>query len=462
MKVSIQKAYPRALYINTARSSLCAGLALTYLAKAYLQWPVLNTVLSIVCLFCILICFSAVRGVTRSVALILFLSGALLLVFAGADVKLWLIAVTQNANLITLLVLVPVFGMPLKYGGYYQVLDAMVDRYMNHRHRIYWVPALLGHFFGALMNMGAIPVVYKLIIHGKLPRVFQSVPGAILRGFSSSIYWSPNMVSVALVTYYLRVPWAEFARGGIILTLISLLVGWLIHLITDGKPQNHMDTNLPAREGIDRKKLAELFVFCSLFLGTIIYIATETAIPVLDAVPLLALAYPVFWLGVLGKGCVILEAYEDYMRYTLPGFASEIVMFLGAGFVAAALSITSIGDKISLFLKDFIGLNPYLLCFFIVSSIVLFSVVGVTPMVTVMAYSASLNPALMGLSSHLLSLVLVGGWATSVLVSPFTGVTLIMSGLTQKSSFEIARSNWLFGGVMVLLLSAMPLLQKCM
>jgi hypothetical protein len=483
------------------RPVLFVILALNYLAYAYLQLSYLSVLLSVVCLICLLLCLPHIKSSSLIVGLILFLSGIVLLILADAGLELWLNSIIINANLITLLILVPLFGLPLSYGGYSKVLDALAGRYMNSSNRVYWTPALLTHFFGAFMNIGALPVVYQLVIPGKLSPVFHKVPAAILRGFCSSIYWSPNMISVAVVTHYLHVSWADFARTGIVFAVLSLLAGWLVHIITElNRPKtpasvgggfqravkSSMDSaniqrglNPPLNEvsfkvknkgdvepstpantelTVDRKKLSELLFFSMTFLGIIVIIATRTTIPVLNAVPLLALVYPIFWLGLLGKANKISCAYKDYIKHTLPGFSSEIVIFMGAGFVATAILASGGGAKISLLVSELIGLNTYLLCFFIASSIILSAVLGITPMVTVMVYSVSLDPALIGLSPQLLSLVLVGGWATGVIVSPFTGVTLIMSGLTQKTSFRIARENWLFGIIMVLLLSAVPLM----
>lgn len=442
------------------KSVLIASMALVYLANVYIHIPYLDYVLSFICLLCILVCFPFIKGNPRTVSLLLFSIGSVMLFITGADLKLWLQSVSTNASLVTLVILVPIFGTPLNYGGYYNVLDALVNRYMSNRHRTYWVPAFLSHFFGALMNMGAIPVVYQLIIHGKLKQQFIHVPNAISRGFSSSIYWSPNMVSVAIVTHYFNVSWAEFARGGILFTLLSLLVGWLVHIISSKK--DAAGINPPDREDapINGKKVAQLIAFCSFFLGVIIIVATKTTFPVLNVVPLMALLYPVLWLGLLGKGNAIIHAYRDYFKNTLPRFTSELIMFLAAGFIASALLSTGSGDKISLFLREYIGLNPYMICFFVSSSVIGLSILGISPMVTVMAYSASLKPDLIGLPPELLSLVLVGGWAVSVVASPFAGVTLIMSGLTYKSPFEIARSNWLFGVIMIFMLSALPIIKN--
>jgi len=445
------------ILLHKALPVFCMSIAIIYLAKAYLAWSWLGVILSIVCVLSVIISLPFVKGNTRVVALALFAAGVILFFSSEAEAGLWLSAVAKNANLVTLLVLVPIFGLPLEHGGYYKVLDALVDRFMNNNHRMFWVPALLGHFFGALMNMGALPIVYQLIMHGNRSSAFRAVPAAIVRGFCSSIYWSPNMVSVALVISYLALPWAIFARGGLIFTLLSLVVGWVIHIVFNRKNTPYSGKDKP-KSTLNAKKLLELVIFCSLFLGVIVIIAVETTVPVFNVVPLLALVYPVLWLGLLGKGKVIYSAYRSYVTTALPGYASEIVMFLGAGFLASALLHSGSGEKISLLFGQLAGLSPCLLCFLLAFSIVLMSLVGIMPMVTVTAYCASLQPALLGLSTEQLSLVLVGGWATSVLASPFTGITLIMSGLMRKSSLSVARSNWLYAAVMLALISAVPLL----
>lgn len=457
--VTIRKMQPKNnFHLLRFRTILCASVAFVYLISAFIDLSFKNDILSIICLTCLTVCLPFIKGNARVVASVLFLVGAGIMASNGAGLAIWKTGLINNCNLIALLLLVPVFGMPLKYGDYYGVLDSLASRYMNGWHRIYWVPALLTHFFGALMNMGAMPVVYQLIVRGKLPQVFNSVPASILKGFSSSIYWSPNMVSVGVVTYYLGLSWTEFARYGIFLTIFSLLVGWLVHILFYNKSNGITTDNSSRGNDIDTKKLLELIIFCITFIGIIIYIATRTSIPVLDAVPLLAFVYPMLWLSMLGRVKAIPKAYLDYGDNILPRFTSEIIIFMGAGFLATALLSSDAGDKMSMFISGIGFHNEYFLCLGILASIVFLAVLGVTPMVTVMAYCASLKPDMLGLTPIQLALVLVGGWATSVIISPFTGVTLIMSGLAQKSSFEIARANWLFTGIMALLIAALPLL----
>lgn len=101
-----------------------------------------------------------------------------------------------------------------------------------------------------------------------------------------------------------------------------------------------------------------------------------------------------------------------------------------------------------------------MLCLFILSFGVLPAVLGVSPVVAVMAYSIALNPGLISLSPQPLAVVLAGSLTTGLPVPPFTGIALIMSGLSQRFPFAIIRENWLFTAVMVMLLTAVPVLQK--
>ena len=55
------------------------------------------------------------------------------------------------------------------------------------------------------------------------------------------------------------------------------------------------------------------------------------------------------------------------------------------------------------------------------------------------------KPAALGLSNYTFALAMLLGWVIGMMVAPFSGVALILSGVTGKNSFENSvMLNWKF------------------
>lgn len=379
---------------------------------------------------------------TGIISIGLFISGACLIYASGAGWQYMAVAMGKNTSLLVLLMAVPMLGIPLKYGGYIGVMDALALKYMRSRRRMYWVPALFSHVLGVFMNLGAVPLTHEITARGQLAKYPGLHAKSLSMGFSAALFWSPNMVATVLVLAYMDVPWQNYAHLGILIAGTALLTGFVVDLF--GR-EGRVSEEDPGPGGnspyIDRVRLAQLTAAGAVFLLMIILIETKTSLPVIRTVPLIAIILPAVWLCLLGRREAVGAGYADYFRNRISKFDGEVVMFAAAGFFSGAFAVSGWSQKLIAGIILFSGHSKAALALTILASIILPGLAGIHPMVMVSAFAASLDPASLGFSPVQMSLVLISGWAVGATVSPMSGTCLCVAGLTGKTPIEVGYAN---------------------
>ncbi|MFZ5643334.1 MAG: hypothetical protein ACOY46_07070 [Bacillota bacterium] len=378
---------------------------------------------------------------SRLVSLLLFAAGAYLLHISGAGWVLWVEAMGKNTSLLMLLISVPLLGVPLRHGGYISTLDSLADKYMRGKRRMYLVPAIFSHVLGVFMNIGAVTLTYQITARGRVSEYPGILARSISRGFGSALFWSPNMVATALVLGYMKVPWESYVVLGIAFAAVSLVAGYAAELFVKGESLIMNARNVEGCVSSSKDKLIQLLIAGFVFLSFVIFIETRTDISVINIIPIIALVFPVLWLSLLGKVSSIKEGYRDYFKSRVNRYDGEVVLFVVAGFFSTALGLSGWAAKICSYLMHFSGQSMVSVAFTILLTVVITSIAGIHPMISVSAFATSLDTAAMGLNQVYLALVLIAGWSLGATVSPMSGTNLVVGSLTGKTPLEVAFGN---------------------
>lgn len=442
------------------KSTLLTLLIAAYAASLVFPGQIAEKAVSCVTAAAVLVSLPFTGRGTRAVCTALFIAGGYLIYTGGAGWQQWLEAMGKNTSLLALLIVVPLLGVPLKFGGYIEVLDALALKYLVKKYQMYWVPALFSHVLGVFMNLGAVPLTYEITARGKMLDNRELLTKGLSRGFGAAMFWSPNMVATALPLAYLGITWQNYVYLGVLFAVIGLGAGFAVEIPAgEGRSggRGHYPAVGDASGGsayIDKLKLAQLTVAAVVFLLMIIAIETRSALPVISAVPFIALVFPALWLLLLGRKKHIKEGYLDYFNNRINHYDGEVVLFVTAGFFSYALSFSGQAEHLCDYVMHFAGHSTGSVVLTILAAIILTSLVGLHPMIMVSTFAASLNPAALGISPVHLALILIGGWSLGATVSPMSGTTLVVAGLTGKRPAEIGRVNILYAIVVSALLTA--------
>ncbi|MCG8400585.1 MAG: hypothetical protein MJA84_03205 [Firmicutes bacterium] len=386
------------------------------------------------------------RG-NKWVSVTLFVIGAYLMLISGAGAADWMEAVIKNTGLLVLLIVVPLLGIPLKSAGYVQVLDVMASNYMQKNYQLYWIPGLFSHILGFFMNIGSVPLAYEITARGKVAQRAALLARTLSRGTGAIFIWSPSTVAVALVLEYLQVPWTGYFLLGFAFAVTALVWGYLTEVLVNLKNKVYDTPNAVSPGGAKRPvhlpSLMQIIVYMALFLLMIMLIDLCTPISIIAVIPMVAVTMPALWLVISGHRGMIKSAYVEHFVTKAHQHDGEVVLFVAAGFFSSALILSGWSDGICNYIMNFAGHSNASIAFTILGAIVLASLVGIHPMITVSTFATSLDVSSLGFGPVYLALLLAGGWSLGSIISPIAGNVLIVASVTGGKPMEIVCNNLL-------------------
>jgi hypothetical protein len=399
----------------------------------------------------------------RWISLLLFGVGSALLAWRGADTPIWVRGMTANLYLVAILVLVPLLTIPLKYGDYAKPLEQCLAGFIRSTSLYGALTIILSYAMGFVMNIGSVPVVYRIVLLPVGREYVRLLATAIARGVATIFLWSPNVSVIALLISHYQVSWIMLARPAAVLTLICLFLAfitviWEISMWEYVKQSSASSAHRLTHNAF-RKSASKLFELGTLLAGTItsiLSLALLTKWHIIMVVCLVAILFPPLWMCLNRRLDRYLKGLVEYARDTLPHMASEVVIFTAAGFFGVALGFCGIQKHLTTIFSALSEKAPQVIPLVLSLIVVAAAVVGVHPVVSVTALALSIEPAQVGLSPTALVLILGGASGLGALASPFSALGLTMGSLVGISGWRVTLGwNWRYIALAVLLISGL-------
>lgn len=476
--------------VRTLRCMLTFAFGISYLANVFLASPVLydaNTLLLVVVL---ILSFLAAKDTSRLIALMMFLVGAGLLVFTQAPLHDWEDALQDNAFLIAMFIMVPLISIPVRHGGYLESLRYLFTQHANTKGRYYGLVSIMASFLGVLVSIASVPLTYEVARAGRFSKNTRLLGTALSRGFATCLIWSPTTATAALALSLTGANWLAFAPAAIACCLIAGAVGWLMVEVSGLKK---MRESTKAREGkaaeatisheltsanehakkagvgactieareadrettkkldspdniagakLDARKLTELIVFSSAFIGVVMAVAHLFSISVIVSVALVSLVFPILWMACIKKLPTLrTQIGNEYIAQKLPQVKGQIILFTAAGILAAGISASGIGTLLVQDLMQLIGHDVLVLTVLVLVLGVIVAGVGIHPIVYTAVIGGSLAASQVGVTPEYLALLLCATWALGNAACPTSANTIAVSQLVDCSPFKLSW-NW--------------------
>lgn len=379
----------------------------------------------------------------RNIGLILFGTGALILIYFKATALIWIKSLHANGKLLALMVLVQMLSIPLQYPRYMEVIKRFRGSFTGGGIKgLYLVSFTLSHLLAVILNFACIPICHHVLHEkGSDPGVKRTMMTAISRGYTTSCIWSPNTGAMALVLTW-GCQWLDVLLPGMAMAAIALFVSWWLEKFRirgerdDNRPEIILAApveNITACSSRDTRQ----FVFViAMLLSLIILLDYHTTWGIITIVPLVSLLSPPLWSLGVGEGKAYLEGLGGYVKNRIPSMNNEVIIFLGAGFFASAVGFSPIGGYISAFFSGFAG-SPLAISTLMGALIIGLSLLGCHPVLTTSALVATLSPELLQCTAKFLALSALVGWSLAITSSPFSACSLSVAAITQKSSVEV-------------------------
>lgn len=286
-----------------------------------------------------------------------------------------------------------------------------------------WQTVFGVHWLGSFINVSALVIFCDRL---SFSRNMTALQGTVLtRGFALAALWSPFFVAMGVALTY--APGAHFPTlmlWGLPLSQLLLFV-FLCYFTCRFPGEVGVFTGYPFR--IDTL-LGPLFLTGSVMAG-------HYFLPEVSIVALITLLAPLYAALVCVRKGDPFQLFFEYVVRDLPKMGPEVVLFLGAGFLAAALAAV-VNHLNPVLVLDV----PHMLIVTIgLALILLLSSFGVHPVVGISLVGAVL--ATMNVNPDLLAMSFLMGWGLGVLINPISGIHLLLSGRYGFSTHQVWRQN---------------------
>ncbi|WP_188206757.1 hypothetical protein [Alkalibacillus aidingensis] len=382
----------------------------------------------------------------KKVPLILISSLLVLsLIFFIQGDGLWgmFIGLNTNVSVLAIFIFVPLISIPIKEGNYLTYMETVFNHYIKTSQQLYTylTSALMG--IGSVMNLGTVPIMYQLTDTKSYQSYRLVRTRALGRGFAMAFMWSPYFISVALIISYFDVTWIQLFPIGISMAVIGIFLGTLMEKKHDEPIQIHADENdtiVPIEQA--KRKLIELLLIIMVMTAVIMVIEFQVDLSVLTIIPIIAIVFSVIWSLFYQSVKQFGKSLLNFTQERLPAMGNELSLFIAAGAFGSAILDAGASDWIIYFI-DLLGISHVLILIPLILIVVnVLSFLGIHPIITMTALGITLSTSPLFADDHLLlSFGLLASWMVSVISSPFSGLNLLMSGLTQSNPIAIGPKN---------------------
>lgn len=426
------------------------------LALYFVDVPALRYIAAGVLIFANIATFPQLTRGTQLVLAVLFGIGAFLLIRSGASFDVWLDAILSNANLITLLILVPMISSPFYYEDYQSELANLAKLRMHSVLSFLLLVSVVNHVLSVIISVGAVMIVYDLLSpYAKLYKAEKPFLTTVSRSYNSSGFWSPAWASVIVYSAVKGVEWIKVIPVGIVMTCIFLAMHlFSIYVETRRYPDRYPKVEAEEGTKLDGKKLGRMLLVTLAMILAIVLLNVVTKWDLMVTVSIVALLFPFLVARVQHK----MHAYEQlmgvYYRAQVPKVCSQAALFMLSGFFGRALSVSGMGELFVKLLPEWlIGSTPLMVGALMIL-LILPAMAGVHPAATGTALVTSITPAALGLTSYTFGLAIIVGWLFTIMMAPYSATALMLSSLTGKNNYYVSIGiNWAFTIVGVIVFS---------
>jgi hypothetical protein len=305
-----------------------------------------------------------------------------------------------------------------------------------------------GQLFGMLLNYGALVLLGSLAEANARLEPNAEIRGhrirrmllAIQRGFVSTLTWSPLAFAVAISTSVIPgATWAEAVGPCLVSAAILALLGWGLDTIF--KPRLSVPVPQRARVGGTWFSLWPLIALLGILVATIGGLHIATKVSIVGVVMLIVPILSAVWIAIQNVSdrplAVALNRTASYISTDLPGYRSEIVLLMMAGFIGT-LGARLLSPLMEASAIDITGIPGWQILIGIVWLIPLTGQLGMNPILSVSLLAPLLpEAAAMGVTPADIIVAVTAGWALSGASSPYTATTLIIGSIGKVSALHV-------------------------
>ncbi|TWT06526.1 hypothetical protein FQV26_01570 [Planococcus sp. CPCC 101016] len=431
--------------MNRIKSSLIILVLLLYFLTVFIDSETIYTWLSILAFLLLIVAIPSSKAMTKVMGISLLVIGLGISIFMNGSTLIESVQGIQlNLPLLILILLAPLLSIPLKSGTLLNAPMAYIEQVKDKPGQLFLGISSFLALLAPVLNVGSVRILADLMKDRKLSG--ELLGRSYFTGFSTAMVWSPYFGSVALVLYYLDIPYSEYVIIGLLFAAAQLLTGNLLFALKNGVEETMPGEKDQVAEKIHILPLVLKFVVSlGILISALIFLEQATKLPMIVLVSMLAIIIPTIWMALAGKWKSFVDQVIIYKNQVTGGNGTEMVLFLSAGIFGSAISNSSISDWIKRFLLLISEGSFIFFVIFIVFTIMFFALIGFHQIITVPLLVMQVDPAAIGMPPVAIAFVFILAWFMSAIISPINAVTILISNAVSKKFFTVGfRWNGLY------------------
>ncbi|WLR52911.1 hypothetical protein LC040_08480 [Bacillus tianshenii] len=429
---------------------------LLYLVKTIFPKVQIDFLLSSICLVIVLTSFFYVKRFVKVLGLIFLSLGVIMLISAGAGWKHYVLSFGPMLNLLTLFTLIPILALPIRLGEYATGIQGLVEKRVKNTGHLYMMTSGISYFFSIFMNLATLPMTYYSMRPAldifTLQNRERFMSRAITHGFAMPLLWAPVTPIVGIVIEMTGVSWGSVLPYVIPLSIFGLALDWFLGLRVSSKRENQglvegktAEELAITEEKVGKKgsarRILQIFVAILIFNVIISILEQVFHFSFIVLVALTVIPFALIWSLFLKKTSAFFSGLKEHFQTHLLKMRAQFVIFLSAGFFISTIQVSGMDHLLNGWIGTFkgvIGSEIFLVLIPVIPLLLAFT--GLHPAVALALMAGSLDPNILDISPHILTVSMLGGAVSAFLMGPYNATIGLMSSIVNESPFKI--SNW--------------------
>ncbi len=418
-------------------------------------FPLFNIgwLISGMCLLIIVMTISNVKKLVRVLGSFFLLLGIGLLLYSEAAWQHYILSFGPMIDLLTLFTLVPILGIPIKIGDYNESLKIIIQKKVKTTGQLYRLTSGISYFFSIFMNLATLPMTYYSIkpalSYFPIKEENRFMSRAITRGFAMPLLWAPVTPIVGIVVTMTGVSWVSILPYVIPLSIMGLLIDWTLGQkrstakieVTKKPATDELAVTLETGQNASPKRVIHILAAILIFNVIMSVLEATFDLTFIILVSILVIPFSLVWSLLINKGKEYAVQLLEQFKVVSISMKDQFFIFLCAGFFISTIEISNsdvVLNQWVLNIVDVIGAEVFILILPLIPLALAF--IGLHPAVSLSLVAGSLDPNVIGIAPHILTVAMLIGAVSSFLVGPYNATLGLMSNILKDSSFKV--SNW--------------------
>jgi len=439
-------------FLNNLLRVLILLIVVTYIINPFFN-DKLNILLFIFSVTLMFLGFPVMNNGYRIPTVVFLIAGVFLLISFSQPVSALVNGAVSMANLVSIVVVMQLFSVPVDVGDYGPAIERLIVRYAKKEKHLFLIVSLVSCMFGSFLLLGIIPVILALLkptIDKNVQDNTRFAATSILRGYNAALFWAPGAVVVLLTLQATNTRWTQIFPFGFLMCVLALCTANIFEkklVLRDRPIRSVTDSNYINALPGERKawfRMSEILLVVTGIIIGIYLLDTFTSLSITHCVVITGVVIFLIWMFSLRKKSGKAQAMAGYWKTGILKSTDLVTMFVGLGIFAEAVKVSGIIEYFLPFLSDVISYK-FLFLALLPAVIILLSLVGIHCFISIAIIGNLLSAVPLPYSMLPVVAAILTGSVMAFSVSPFAGSTLTMSKFLDCSSIDVAvRWNGLY------------------